>query len=268
MAKERLTRSPFPGMDPYLQRHWRAVHTMLIAYTCDAIQPKLPDDLVARVEEGILLDEDDVAIAARNPDVYVVESPVPWESRAAAAAAAGPDVAAAPILLEIDHDPLVERHIQITDQDGHRVITAIEILSPWNKEGKGREQYLAKREQYMSAKTNLVEIDLVRGASWFGMVAPHGVPQKHRTTYRVTVKRLDAYRLELYPIELNQRLPSIAIPLRPTDTDVRIDLQTLFDQVYVNGRCGRTDYAKACEPPLEGAMGGWADELLKTAGRR
>jgi hypothetical protein len=37
----------FPGMDPYRERHWRDVHTRLIAYTADALQEQLPDNLVA-----------------------------------------------------------------------------------------------------------------------------------------------------------------------------------------------------------------------------
>lgn len=72
--------SPFPGMDPYLERRWRDVHTMLIAYARDAIQPQLPEDLVARVEENVHLDIGGEVLGRRNPDVYVVESPVPWRA--------------------------------------------------------------------------------------------------------------------------------------------------------------------------------------------
>lgn len=30
--------SPFPGMDPYLEAHWRDVHTRVMTYICDQIQ--------------------------------------------------------------------------------------------------------------------------------------------------------------------------------------------------------------------------------------
>ena len=35
-------RSPFPGMDPYLEQFWGDVHHRLITYTCDALQRHLP----------------------------------------------------------------------------------------------------------------------------------------------------------------------------------------------------------------------------------
>ena len=39
-------KSPFPGMDPYLQQHWRDVHTRLILYACDQLESGLPAELV------------------------------------------------------------------------------------------------------------------------------------------------------------------------------------------------------------------------------
>ena len=44
-------RSPFPGMDPYLEQSWGDVHCRMIVYSCDSIQKQLPGDLVARVNE-------------------------------------------------------------------------------------------------------------------------------------------------------------------------------------------------------------------------
>ena len=42
--------SPFPGMDPYLERFWRDVHAGLIIYARDQLQDELPGDLRARAE--------------------------------------------------------------------------------------------------------------------------------------------------------------------------------------------------------------------------
>ncbi len=33
--------SPFPGMDPYFEHHWRDVHHRLVTYSCDQIQTQL-----------------------------------------------------------------------------------------------------------------------------------------------------------------------------------------------------------------------------------
>lgn len=48
--------SLFPGMDPYLEAHWRDVHARLIIYACDALQVVLPSALRARIEESVLID--------------------------------------------------------------------------------------------------------------------------------------------------------------------------------------------------------------------
>src|SRR5437588_710249 len=45
--------SPFPGMDPYLERYWGGIPHTLITYARDHLQEALPDDLRARVEERV-----------------------------------------------------------------------------------------------------------------------------------------------------------------------------------------------------------------------
>src|SRR4051794_35471012 len=66
--------SPFPGMDPYLEAHWRDVHASLIIYTRDALQGVLPRALRARVEERVLLETPrGMGPHPLYPDVRVVE---------------------------------------------------------------------------------------------------------------------------------------------------------------------------------------------------
>lgn len=49
-------------------------------------------------------------------------------------------------------------------------------------------------------------------------------------------------------------LPSIRIPLRPTDEDIRLPLQSLLDQAYMNGRYGDSlDYDQPPEISLSDA---------------
>ena len=45
-------KSPFPGMDPYMEKHWHEVHHRLITYASDLLQEQLPPQLRARVEEA------------------------------------------------------------------------------------------------------------------------------------------------------------------------------------------------------------------------
>src|SRR4051794_29598741 len=51
--------SPFPGMDPYLERHWRDVHADLVALARTALNHILPEDLVARMYKRLVTSDDD-----------------------------------------------------------------------------------------------------------------------------------------------------------------------------------------------------------------
>ncbi|MBE7503316.1 MAG: DUF4058 family protein [Verrucomicrobiales bacterium] len=70
------TKNPFPGMNPFFEQQWRDAHTMLIAYLRDALQERLPQDLIARAEEETIItfDASEQATPYR-PDVQVRE---PW----------------------------------------------------------------------------------------------------------------------------------------------------------------------------------------------
>ena len=153
--------SPFPGMDPYLERHWSGIHARLMGYAADALAPQLGDDLAARLEEKVHIDQDDEARLNRWPDMMVVEQPS--DGWAASRPATGAATLVEPVLLA-DPGPFTERWIQIVDLDGGRVVTAIEFLSPWNKltAGGGRGAYLRKRREFRASDPNLVEVDLIR----------------------------------------------------------------------------------------------------------
>ena len=136
--KEAPMKSPFPGMDPYLEAHWRDVHTSMMTYIRDQIQDQLPSDLVARVEETVSVDYEESSRSIA-PDVRIVE--------------------------DFEEVTQTARHVQILDiSSRERVVTAIEVLSPTNKMTfAGREDYSRKQQDYLDARVNLVEIDLLRG---------------------------------------------------------------------------------------------------------
>jgi hypothetical protein len=256
--------SPFPGMDPYLQMRWNTVHRRLIITAADSLAPQLADDLAARTQARVQIE----VRTHREPDVAIVEQPsvAVWEASRPATTAV-----AEPVLLP-DPGPATERWIEIVDLNAERVVTSIEILSPWNKltAGGGRAAYLRKRQDTLSSDTNLVEVDLVRAGDWVQMMTPFHVPRGDRTTYRATVWRANppGGPLAPYPIRLADRLPVIRVPLRPGERDVTLDLQAVIDTVYRNGRYDGTDYARPCDPPLTGDEAAWADGLLRAAGRR
>ena len=151
-----------------------------------------------------------------------------------------------------------------------RVITIIEVLSPSNKKpGDGRIQYLRKQEDCLHSRVNLIEIDLVRTGDWTISIPKDAIEAKHRTPYRVDVRYgWRRFQADYYPIPLSKRLPTIQVPLRPTDTDVPLDLQALIEQCYEDGAYDDIDYTIEPEPPLSPADARWAAQLLRRAGLR
>src|SRR5688500_3173542 len=104
--------SPFPGMDPYLEEHWRDVHASLVIYIRDAIQDQLPRELRARVEERVVMETPEGMSDDRFPDVRVVEFPT---RPAAVAVSPTPITTALPLILNARAEPLTEGFIQVID---------------------------------------------------------------------------------------------------------------------------------------------------------
>jgi hypothetical protein len=262
--------SPFPGMDPYLEAHWRDVHARLIIYASDALQGVLPTGLRARVEESVLLETPKgIGDHPLFPDVRVVE----YTWKRGLETQLGPGIAVAePLLVEAEPEPATETFLEIIDRtSGNRVVTVIEFLSPSNKSpGPNREQYLRKQRDVCSSDTNLVEIDLNRfGNHTLAFALEHVKPQG-RTAYMACVRRTARRGMaEVYPMPLWERLPVVKIPLRPGDTDVPLDVQALVDLCYRNGAYeGTLNYGVDPDPPLFGADEVWADERLRQMGLR
>ena len=74
--------SPFPGMDPYLERHWGDVHRRITTYICDSLQSRLPEDLRARMQERIYIELPHLKRAIYYPDVTVVDALGTGQTRA------------------------------------------------------------------------------------------------------------------------------------------------------------------------------------------
>ena len=261
--------SPFPGMDPYLERHWLDVHADLVAMSRTALNAVLPADLVARMEERVVIDSVNYdRPRAIYPDVRVYEDP----GHASQGPAEAPNGIAVsePIVLELESETHTETYITILDASGGELVTVLEFLSPANKvSGDGRDQYRRKRGELVGARVNIVEIDLVREGAWRELLSPIVAPARVQSPYRVIARRFHpVQRIELYPIGLSERLPIIPIPLRDGDPQVTLDLQPLIQQAYRNGRYDRTDYTQPCQPSLEGEDAVWAEELLRQSGLR
>jgi hypothetical protein len=263
-------KSPFPGMDPYLEKHWRDVHHSLCTYARDALQPQVRPAMVARLEERLVVETPGTERGI-YPDVKVVERPSGPSMSASSAATAVLDEPLVVHVAKLADEQVTEGFIQIIDTStGGRLVTVIEFLSTSNKvQGRGRGEYLQKQDELFHAGVSLVEIDLLRAGEWTLLVPPGAVPPEYREPYRACVHRgWKRGTFEVYRMPLGRRLPTIRIPLRQQDADAKLDLQALLDQTYANGAYDSIDYRLAPEPPLSPDLERLADDLLRGGGKR
>ena len=256
-------KSPFPGMDPYLEPRWSSVHSSLAVYAGDALNGLLPPGLLARSEERAIVASDEVDLREIGPDVAVFERGLAeptWDSGGAQT------TVAEVVCVHLRKREFKQRYLEIRDaRSAGRVITVIEFVSPTNKyPGDGLTKYRQKQDECRNGDVNLVEIDLTRAGDRSLIMPIDCLKRKDRTTYQAWVSR--AGELEkgwACRLPLTQRLPAVPIPLRPTDRDVLLDLQPLIDQIYEKGRYAEDlDYSEPLRPPLAPAEAEWAATLL------
>lgn len=154
--------------------------------------------------------------------------------------------------------------VEIRDAARRRLVTVLEFLSPFNKRGVGRKQYLRKRRRILMSTTHLVEIDLLRKGRRVPM--SRALPDE---PYFVFLSRAGQRpETEIWPIALDQPLPTIPIPLLGKDRDVPLNVQQAFTQAY--DRCGcdlLIDYSRPPEVALPAEALAWVKRRLKAAGK-
>ena len=281
MTTATLPQNPFPGMNPYLERRdiWPGVHLLLIAELQGYLAPRLQPDYVVTVGERVYV----VAEPGRNgagagsgdtiipdvtaiPDVTVI---------ADAAARAGPERAtpkpersSVAVAVQLPAIELArERYLEVRRVDSrHQVVAVIELLSPTNKSGDGRREYLSKRAEALYSPTHLVEIDLLRAGRPMPLAADAPTSQ-----YRVLV--VDGRRTEpiadLYPFGIRQPVPDFIMPLDEGAESIAVNLNGLINDVYAARYYNLLiDYQTDPEPPLSDGDRVWLDQLLREQGLR
>ena len=180
--------SPFPGMDPGLESPdiFPDFHDSFITYLREGLQALLPTQYFAALGRRV------------------------WT--------------------ELAHDEFREPFVAIYTRgaEGKRLVASIEVLSLANKTPgeHGRELYRKKQNELLASQVHLVEIDLLRGGEHATAVPLEAA----RDTcgpfdYHISVRSFDDLDVfQVYPIQLEDRLPPIAVPLLPGDPPVTLDL--------------------------------------------
>lgn len=219
----------FPGMNPYLEQSdtWEDFHHEFLTRARAMLAAQLDSDYVVKVAVRPYIHE----LSAEDRRFFgrAVESvPDSW--------------------------------LEVRDRRGRRVITAIELLSPGNKDRAAhREAHLAKRNVIFASPTHFVEIDLRRGGE-----RPN-LPELPECDYYALVSRSE-HRPDMgfWPISLRERLPVILIPLSGDHPDVALDMQMALDQAYDAAHYGNYIYSEEPEPPLSPDDAHWAVQFVPT----
>lgn len=260
--------SPFPGVDPYVEAsgRWIGFHNVFIAICSEVLNQVLPDAHVANTDERVLLVES-TGEQSRGvlPDVTETRSSPRRSSGRQPNSGGGtvtiePETLTLPEFLEVP-----EAFIEIATVPGGEVVTTIELLSPTNKSGAGRGEYLVKRRALLHRGINLVEVDLLVRGERLETVEP--LP---RGDYYAFVSRADRRpECDVYAWGLRHPLPAIPVPLKAPDLDVPLDLATVFTLTYDRGRYDRTlPYGSPPGVPLAADDLAWAVERARAAAGR
>ena len=255
--------SPFPGMDPYLEGPlWTSVHSQLAVEIARQLTPLLVPKYAALTERRLVLAtpdvEDGVTITSLRSDAAVVTRPS-YEQEGGVAVAVEAPLHLATVLPH----PVPELTVEIRDTENLQLVTAIEVLSPWNKTGSGYVEYVEKRQKLLLSTAHLIEIDLLRAGQRVPMQDP--LPS---ADYFVLVGRANRRPVtDVWPVQLRDALPEIPVPLLKGDADVRLDLQKALTSVYdAFGYRYLIDYSSQPKVPLPAKSVEWARERLRASG--
>jgi hypothetical protein len=251
---------PFPGMDPYLdkQPYWGDFTPRFITALANILLARLLPRYEVCVEEYIYVAHEEIRLHRVRPDVTVTTQAA--RRSAPVSGAALIDIATEELEYP-PYEPRTQRHLKVIQHRTGQVVTVIEVLSPTNKQPgeDGLDAYLEKRTEFLASRTNLVEIDLLRGGERLPMSGklPAG-------DYYVFIGRAHRKpRCQVVGWPWRRRLPAIPIPLLPEDGETIVELQEAFQAAYdVSFYERRLPYHEPLSPPLSPEEDGWMKERL------
>jgi hypothetical protein len=236
-------------MDPFLEGYrFHDFHNSMI-FTCKRLlAPQLVPRYVPSIESYTVLDNNDgsTGIDIMYPDLGVfigkddkVEEPsAVYEKK----------LKFTPPTMKVDAEEefgLRIPYLEIRDKGNHKLVTVIELLSPINKRAAGRAAYREKCGKLHAAGVHLLEIDLLRrGERAFRNRA---LKNAH---YGVRLFRGNGTDVDIWTIDIKDKLPVLPVPLQEGDDDAILDLGMAFDLVYTESLYDRIiEYDETPPPP-------------------
>ncbi len=251
-------RSPFPGMDPFIElQRWEGFHARYIPTLAEVLVPTIRPAYVCDVQKYIfLLTGEDEIRRHFALDVHLAE-----EDSSVGVARSGQVATLAPTMLTLPEPlELEQSFLVIRTTAGQEIVAVIELLSPWNKsKTEGLAEYLTKRQEYLHSSASVIEIDLLRG----GTRLPCREPLPEGDYYCYLSRSGQRPSVAVYSWRLTDRLPVIPVPLLPEDGDVPLDLHAAFDLVYERSVYDYSlKYDAPPNPPVSDAQQKWIDERV------
>jgi hypothetical protein len=261
-------RSPFPGMDPYLEdpAFWMDFHESFLIYLRDALNSRLPDDYETRIEERVSLvrqgDEEsqpsqiraDVAVSARRDFEW---APAGQSTSTGGVATLEPITIPLPVF-----DDVHQSFIKILHRPDEELVTVIELLSPVDKLSGADYPSMSRLNVLATSRVHLVELDLLVG----GCRMPFGEPLPPADYFAFVSRGNRRPDCSVFAWNVRDPLPKIPIPLLAPDADVPLDLAKLFCTTFERGRYRRSlRYGAPPAAPLSEKTRNWAVEVARTA---
>jgi hypothetical protein len=263
--------SPFPGMDPYLEERtlFPGFHHYLADELVGQLNARIGPKYFAEVNvRTVLEDVTPEADASIFPDVAIVkERRIAYATRATDITITPPSLQrASPVITQTKL-----RTVEVRLTESNELVTAIEILSPYNKRPHaGLEEYRRKRWKLLTAPVHLVEIDLLRGGERPGLELLEPPLDVEYVCIVNRYRDADVTRVsEIWLLALNDPLPVLPTPLLTPDPDVPLQMNAAIRSVYARaGYDWRIDYRQPVPlPELRPEMAAWVTELLANVKR-
>jgi hypothetical protein len=264
-------KSPFPGMDPYIEACglWEGFHGHLIEAIYQALARTLPRGYTIDTSTRsyiVMIETERKKAHLAKPDVAITAAAAkrkPHKKKGGVAVAEKHTTEESVSMRAFVAEKVKETFVEIyAEREERFLVTCIEVLSPTHKRpgAEGWKEYERKRQAMLLGRANFIEIDLLRGGQKMPMLddwpdCPYSL---------LLCRQVDAPYCRVWPAHYQRQLPTIPVPLAEPDPDLSLDLQPLIDGIYELGRYNeRIDYGRKLSPALSVAEIAWVREQLR-----